>query len=1085
MKIQLFHCVAAVVALTAAAAAVVAVAGSVGWAVALFTLALAGTVVVLVLFDRRTQLTFGRQARRSASRPMPAVSEQVAADLVLRSGVFDAHWYARQLGDASRTERELVHHYVTEGHRAGLTATPALLEQWVRDMHQKGTTAEAPLVHYLRRRKETTSLHPLFPATEYVARHPESVDHPGGPLAHYLASDAPADGGFLAPADFLERARESAEVLFTSRGTEHLPRHSDTWDYAAEARFKADLRADGSLLADHPLVSVIVPTMNRAEPLRATIQSVLAQTYDNWELIVVDDGGTDDTPAVVAGYAETDPRIHFLRYPENRGVATARNTGLRMAKGDYVAYLDSDNEWHPDFLEIMLRHLERSGAEVGYSATELVEEGGRHRRAYRGMPFDREALRERNFIDCITIVHRRSLLETTGAFDESLRRTVDWDLLIRMADVTTPAYAPIIGSTYDVWDQRGSRITTDVSEGYRFRVRQRALVRWDDVRHRAASTQDGLSIVVAVNKPAEVTVVMLRRLLAATASDHELIVVDNHLPPQEAVLLRDGLRDEAAVRYHRISAKPLPREVALNVGGALASRRAVAFVDEDLWVSAGWDVPLLEALPAYAAVQPLVLAANGSVWSAGSSFATGRHTRLFVDMAGDSPEVRGTLEVDAVTNTCLVLRTADYAAAEGFDPLYLRHPAGADLSVAARKVTGLPAAAVGASVVAFRSEVEYPDGDAALLAALRNEIELARAWDATGLAALDPYAGSEVRPAAHVHQSAREPQVTPQFVHTNSDRPLRWAIKIGPSAVAVRDWWGDYHFANALRDELEALGHIVTVDGRGAWYRPTAHLDDVVVSLQGRGRYLPAAGQVNVLWVMSHPEESSLDELANFDIVFSSSRVWLDLARRHARREPEMLLQCTDARRFHPVEADPAKRHEVLMVGNARRDATRPSVAAALEAGLLPAVYGQRWAEFVPAEAVKGDYLPNEELAAYYASAGVVLNDHWDDMREWGIMSNRLFDLAACGARIVSDDVEGVDEVFGGNVLVYHSPTELRAHVERLLAASPEDDARRAALAEHVTTHHTFAARAATISERVMAVLRETGEDPRQRATAR
>jgi spore maturation protein CgeB len=272
---------------------------------------------------------------------------------------------------------------------------------------------------------------------------------------------------------------------------------------------------------------------------------------------------------------------------------------------------------------------------------------------------------------------------------------------------------------------------------------------------------------------------------------------------------------------------------------------------------------------------------------------------------------------------------------------------------------------------------------------------------------------------------------------------------------------------------------MVTVDCRGAWYRPTAHLDDVVVSLQGRGRYLPSTGQINVLWMMSHPEETSFDELTNFDVVFGASRRWLDRARMYTRQEPEMLLQCTDPRRFHLGDVDPARRHEILMVGNARGDGPRAAVKAALDAGLVPSVYGQRWKGFVPAGTIKGTYLPNEQLSSYYASAGAVLNDHWEDMKDWGIISNRLFDLAACGARVVSDEVEGLDEVFGGLIATYGDSDELRAQVERLQSEGPEDARRRVQLAEHVRTAHSFAARAATISDRVLGVLRETGSDPR------
>jgi spore maturation protein CgeB len=114
----------------------------------------------------------------------------------------------------------------------------------------------------------------------------------------------------------------------------------------------------------------------------------------------------------------------------------------------------------------------------------------------------------------------------------------------------------------------------------------------------------------------------------------------------------------------------------------------------------------------------------------------------------------------------------------------------------------------------------------------------------------------------------------------------------------------------------------------------------------------------------------------------------------------------------------------------------------------------------LPDGAWAGEYIPNEELPAVYCAAGVVLNDHWLDMRESGIISNRLFDLAACGARIVSDRVAGLEEVFGSSVLTYDTPETLAAAVMQHLNESTEHREAREEIAERVRRDHTFDARA-------------------------
>jgi GT2 family glycosyltransferase len=1008
---------------------------------------------------------------RVSAAPRGPVGTKSLTEAVLASGLFDAEWYARQLGGSTRSPRELVEHYLMSGHREGLSATPHLLESWYLETYKLKPGEVAAFGHYVAHLRQVPVVHPLFPASAYRALHPDSVRHVGGVLGHYLENEehsaAMEAAGILPSREFDERSRAHADRLFATRGYEHLPRQFPAFDFETEAAYKRELLGDVALLRDRPLVSVVLPTMNRAHALRSAVQSVLEQTYDGWELLVVDDGGSDHTPDVMAEYA-FEPRISYVRHDVNRGVAAARNTALAAATGEYVAYLDSDNTWRPDFLELMLRHLERHRAEAAYSATALVEVGGQGRRAYRGMPFIREALRERNYIDCIALVHRRDLLERTGAFDESLRRTVDWDLLIRIADATTPSYAPFIGSEYDLWAEGGDRITTDVSEGYRHRVRQRTLVDWEAVRAAAAEAVPGVSIVVAVSRPAVEAGPILRRAAETVGSDCEIVVVDNHLPDHHSILLAESLKDLPSVRIVRTT-QAVTLELARNFGAAAARRQKLVFMHEQLWAFSGWETALVDALESAVAAQPLVLTESGTVWSAGTSFASGRPARRFVGLAGDAPEVRRAEPVDAASHACLAVRFDQFAAVEGFDPLFVSHADGADLSIRLRQLTGLPVHYAPSSLLAFHRDLPAPRTRARYRVGLQNERELTRLWASANLGATIPDSRDAIEVSGYRREAAPVGGLVPVHARARTAGPLRWAIKIGPQYAYERESWGDFHFAESLRDALEKLGHVVTIDGRNAWYRPTAHLDDIVLVLQGRGHYHPSPHQVSALWMISHPAEIQLDDLSDFDQVFGASELWCRRVDAYLPRPARLLLQCTDPERFRPVDPDASRRQEVLMVGNAR--GVRPAIDAALKAGLLPAVYGKKWSGLLPEGSWKGEYLPNRELASYYASAGVVLNDHWDEMAEWGLLSNRLFDLAACGARVVSDAVPGLHDVFGDLVATYESPDEMAVQVARLLAESPDDRTRRLELAETVRRDHSFTARAATISAAMTEIL--------------
>lgn len=126
----------------------------------------------------------------------------------------------------------------------------------------------------------------------------------------------------------------------------------------------------------NPLISVITPAYNAAEFINETIESVHAQTYSNWEMIIVDDRSSDRTVEYVQAYAKQDERIKLIELEENSGSAIARNTAMEKARGRYIAFLDSDDLWFPEKLEIQLRFMQEKA--IGFSFTKYVrmEEDG-------------------------------------------------------------------------------------------------------------------------------------------------------------------------------------------------------------------------------------------------------------------------------------------------------------------------------------------------------------------------------------------------------------------------------------------------------------------------------------------------------------------------------------------------------------------------------------------------------------------------------------------------------------------------------------------------------------------------------------
>ncbi len=260
-----------------------------------------------------------------------------------------------------------------------------------------------------------------------------------------LAADAAADEARLARSEAsgraqvlealhdhairLDRIERTQRVLLTMRWLDHLP------------------------VDDETTVSVVLPTRNRAERLPGAIASVEAQTHRRWELVVVDDGSTDDTRAVLDGF--DDDRIRVVAGP-SRGLSAARNAALDHVTGDVVVYLDDDNRmdrlwcqavaWafaeHPDhdvaygarLIDSMDRVLARAEATPFGDLPELHFE-----------PFDRATLERGNIADIGVIAHRRS---APARFDESMPWLEDWDLLLSLTATADPLELPVVAVHY-------------------------------------------------------------------------------------------------------------------------------------------------------------------------------------------------------------------------------------------------------------------------------------------------------------------------------------------------------------------------------------------------------------------------------------------------------------------------------------------------------------------------------------------------------------------------------------------------------------------------------------------------------------
>lgn len=205
-----------------------------------------------------------------------------------------------------------------------------------------------------------------------------------------------------------------------------------------------------------PTVSVVLPTYNRAHLLPRAIESVLAQTWTDLELIVVDDGSADDTPAVMARY--DDLRVRYVRYEPNQGANHARNVGIRAARGPYIAFQDSDDDWFPEKLEKNMAVFATAGPEVGvvYSGYWKYVDA-EDNRVYIPMEWVRtregwvhEELLRNNFVTTQSAVVRRECFDRSGYWLEGLVGKQEWELFLRISRDYQFLYIdePLLNSRY-------------------------------------------------------------------------------------------------------------------------------------------------------------------------------------------------------------------------------------------------------------------------------------------------------------------------------------------------------------------------------------------------------------------------------------------------------------------------------------------------------------------------------------------------------------------------------------------------------------------------------------------------------------
>jgi len=450
-----------------------------------------------------------------------------------------------------------------------------------------------------------------------------------------------------------------------------------------------------------PVVSVIVPTYNRPDMLKDAINSILAQSYQDFEIVVVNDCG-QDVEATISEMNKGANKIVYIKHSCNKGLAAARNTGIKLARGKYIAYLDDDDIFYPDHLETLVNSLEQNHYHVAYTdayRAHQVYQDGSYKIIGRDIPysfdFSKDILLIQNISPVNCFMNTKQCLEEVGLFDDNFHAHEDWELWIRLSrkydfmhikKVTTEFRWREDGSTMSS-SQRHEFLRTmeEIFKRYHSEAQGKAEVLQQQkntlmrLRRKVAGQEreKKCSIIIPIFNQVEFTKKCLEAVIENTPDElYEVVIVDNASTDGTKELLGSLAGDIKIIT----NKENLGFAKACNQGARAASSEYLLFLNNDTEVQPGWLEPLVRVLDAdlnVAAVGSKMLFHDRTIQHAGVALfdnqklpdpLMARHI-----YSGESEfciEANTPKEYQALTAACLLIRKNIYEKAGGFDEGY-------------------------------------------------------------------------------------------------------------------------------------------------------------------------------------------------------------------------------------------------------------------------------------------------------------------------------------------------------------------------------------------------------------------------------
>ncbi len=462
-------------------------------------------------------------------------------------------------------------------------------------------------------------------------------------------------------------------------------------------------------ISEKPLITVIIPTHNRKDKLKDAVESVLQQTYENLEIIVVNDAGEDISELI---NSFNNKRVKLITHKENKGLAAARNTGLKNARGKYIAYLDDDDIYYPDHLNTLVSFLENRKLKVAYADAYRAKQelkDGIYVTIEKDVPFSNDFSKENllrlNIAPVQCFMHEKACIDETGLFDESLKAHEDWDFWIRLSEKYEFHHLNKITSEFRQRTDKSNMTSLqnrDFYNSYRDIVTKHYKLAKDNpqllaeqvnnlfiIKQRAIQAgqlpkPDGrieVSIIIPVYNKVEFTMQCLHMLYKNTPAElnFEVIVVDNASTDGTKQYLEFAKKvfDNLSVITNH---ENIGFAKANNLGVKNAKGEYVIFLNNDTEPLPGWMQALCEVVEndsEVAAVGSKLLFPDGSLQHAGVIIIEDKQLpdplvarHIYWKAPSDIHEANQLKTYQALTAACLLVKKSEFDSVSGFDEEY-------------------------------------------------------------------------------------------------------------------------------------------------------------------------------------------------------------------------------------------------------------------------------------------------------------------------------------------------------------------------------------------------------------------------------